>query len=96
MDCSYPTFLINLKLDVFHPTIIDFTQGSATWARDGGHGFETPCISKHSFTNTNSARNTQVIIAEKLNSSFLLRKFYYQLEVCCIMDRNIPYMSYHG
>ena len=28
---------INFKLDVLHPTIIDFTQGSATLARDGGH-----------------------------------------------------------
>ena len=34
---------INFELDVLHPTIIDFTQGSATWARDGGQGFETPC-----------------------------------------------------
>ena len=24
--------------------IIDFTQGSVTWARDGGQGFETTCI----------------------------------------------------
>ena len=35
---------INFELDVLHPTIIDFTQGSATWAWDGGHGFETPCM----------------------------------------------------
>ena len=29
---------INFKLDVLHPIIINFNQGSATWARDGGGG----------------------------------------------------------
>ena len=37
MDCSYPTF-ISYKLVVLHRTIIDFTQGSATWSQDGGGG----------------------------------------------------------
>ena len=36
----------NFELDVLHPTIIDITRGSATWARDGGQGFETHCIWK--------------------------------------------------
>ena len=31
-------FQINFKLDGLHRTIIDFTQGSATSARDGGWG----------------------------------------------------------
>ena len=32
---------INFKLDVLHRTIIDFTKGSSTWARNN---FEIPCI----------------------------------------------------
>jgi hypothetical protein len=32
------TWQFNSKLDVLHRTNIDLTQGSATWARNGGGG----------------------------------------------------------
>ena len=42
--CDLHTWQSIFYLDVFRGATVDFTQGSAISARDGGQDFETPSI----------------------------------------------------